>query len=255
MTSGTSETLKVAQEGSVLTITLNRPEKLNSVNQELHEALAGVWSSIRTSDAAVIILTGAGRAFCAGGDVAEFGDIMQGAAHRREMVASARQMIVDMLRCPVPIVAAVNGPAIGLGCSLALLSDAVVMAEGAFLADTHVRFGLVPGDGGFLWPLLTGMMQAKLPLLLGDRIDAAEAYRLGLATKVCPPEELARETKDIADRLAALPRGAVQYTKQMLNLHMERSISGIMDFAMAAESLNFIEREEDDPNEAGKGSS
>jgi enoyl-CoA hydratase len=117
-----------------------------------------------------------------------------------------------------------------------------------------VQFGLVPGDGGFIWPLLTGMMQAKLPLLVGDRIDAAEAYRLGLATKICPPERLSHEAKNIADRIAALPRGAVQYTKQMLNLHLERSISGIMDFAMAAESLNFVEHEQEGPRTAEKGS-
>jgi enoyl-CoA hydratase len=161
---------------------------------------------------------------------------------RRQMAAAAQGIVLGMLRCPMPIVAAVNGPAIGLGCSLALLSDVVVMADTAYLADTHVQHGLVPGDGGFIWPLLSGMMQVRLPLMLGDRIDAAEAYRLGLATRVCGPDVLLETSDEIAQRIAAMPRGAVQDTKRMLNLYIERSITGVMDFAMAAERLNFADR-------------
>jgi len=243
MTEPAAPPLLVEQQGPLLRLTLNRPAKLNAVNRELHDALADTWSSIgRRRDAAVVVLTGAGRAFCAGGDVAEFGRMEASGDDRRAMAAEAQAIVLGMLRCPLPIIAAVNGPAIGLGCSLALLSDVVVIADTAYLADTHVQHGLVPGDGGFIWPLLSGMMQVRLPLMLGDRIDAAEAYRLGLATRVSTPEALMETAEGIAERLAAMPRGAVQDTKRMLNLYVERAINGVMDFAMAAERLGFTER-------------
>jgi enoyl-CoA hydratase len=244
-TSVDEQTVVVEQDGAILRVTLNRPDKLNAVNHAMHDALADVWRSAHgREDLRAIVLTGAGRAFSAGGDLDEFTGVMQGAARRREMVASARAIVVEMLRCPLPIVAAVNGPAVGLGCSLALLSDVVVMADEAFLADTHVQHGLVPGDGGFIWPLLTGMMRAKLPLMVGDRIGAAEAYRLGLATRTCPRAELTAQADAIANRLASMPGYAVQDTKRMLNLYIERSISGVMEFAMAAEGMNFVENRE-----------
>jgi len=242
MTAPASDLLLVEQHESVLTVTLNRPDKLNAINRELHDALADVWSSVgRRTDVSVVVMTGAGRAFSAGGDVGEFTRMQASGDERRQMAAEAQRIVLGMLRCPLPIVAAVNGPAIGLGCSIALLSDVVVMADTAFLADTHVQHGLVPGDGGFIWPLLSGMMQVRLPLMLGDRIDAAEAYRLGLATRVCAADVLLETATEIANRLAAMPRGAVQDTKRMLNLYVERSISGVMDFAMAAERLNFAD--------------
>jgi len=243
MTPPASDLLLVEQHGSVLRVTLNRPDKLNAINRELHDALTDLWPSVgRGKDIAAVVLTGAGRAFSAGGDVAEFNRMQASGEERRQMAAAAQAIVLGMLRCPVPIVAAVNGPAIGLGCSLALLSDVVVMADTAFLADTHVQHGLVPGDGGFIWPLLSGMMQVRLPLMLGDRIDAAEAYRLGLATRVCAPDALLETADEIAGRIASMPRGAVQDTKRMLNLYIERSITGVMDFAMAAERLNFADR-------------
>jgi enoyl-CoA hydratase len=237
----------------VLTLTLNRPDKLNAVDYELHEALAGVWSDIaRLDDVRAVVLTGAGRAFCAGGDVKAFESIMRGESARRNLAASGRAIVTEMLQFPLPVIAAVNGPAIGLGCSIALLSDAVIMADTAFLADNHVQHGLVPGDGGFVWPMLTGMLQAKLPLFLGDRLDAAEAYRLGLATKICASADLMAQANEAAHRIAALSTTAVRATKRMLNLQVERAIHGVMDFAMAAEAASFAARPDTAPD-AAKG--
>jgi enoyl-CoA hydratase len=242
MSTSQSDLLRVEQDGAILRVTLNRPEKLNAINRELHDALASLWSSSRPPrDASVVVLTGAGRAFSAGGDVSEFATMEQSGAERREMARDAQAIVLGMLRYPLPIIAAVNGPAVGLGCTLALLSDAVVMSEDAFLADTHVQHGLVPGDGGFVWPLLSGMLQVRLPLMLGDRIPASEAYRLGLATQACPASSLTETADGIAHRLASMPQAAVQDTKRMLNLYIERSITGVMDFAMAAERLNFAD--------------
>ncbi len=208
MTPPASDLLLVEQHGPVLRVTLNRPDKLNAINRELHDALTDVWPAVgRGRDTAVVVLTGAGRAFSAGGDVGEFTRMQASGEERRQMAAAAQAIVLGMLRCPVPIVAAVNGPAIGLGCSLALLSDVVVMAETAFLADTHVQHGLVPGD----------------------------------------------TADEIAHRIASMPRGAVQDTKRMLNLYIERSITGVMDFAMAAERLNFADRRDDDAMRTSDG--
>jgi enoyl-CoA hydratase len=258
---GAADVLLVTQDGPVVTLTMNRPEKLNAVDYELHEALAGIWQELeRRDDVRAVILTGAGRAFCAGGDVEAFAVLMRGVAARRQVAASGRAIVTEMLRFPVPVIAAVNGPAVGLGCSLALLSDAVIMSDTAFLADNHIQYGLVPGDGGFVWPMLTGMMQAKLPLFLGDRIDATEAHRLGLATMRCSPEDVLPRARETAERIAAMSTTAIRATKRMLNLQIERAILGAMDFAMAAETAALAgseataadQAEADAPTSAGR---
>jgi enoyl-CoA hydratase/carnithine racemase len=141
-----------------------------------------------------------------------------------------------MVRCPVPVIAAVNGPAVGLGCSLALLSDMVLMAEGAYLADPHVQVGLVAGDGGaMVLPLIVGLARAKELLFLGERVSATEAVRLGLANRVVPGDKLLDEAMDLARRLAALPAGALRGTKRAVNLHLEHAMSTVMETALAAE--------------------
>jgi enoyl-CoA hydratase len=134
----------------------------------------------------------------------------------------------------------VNGPAVGLGATLAVLSDFVVMADTAFLADTHVGVGLVAGDGGAaFWPLLCGLLRAKALLLLGERIPADEAVRLGLANRVVPAEMVVSEAVEVAQRLAALPPQAVQDTKRALNLHLRQAADAVLDFSLAAESESF----------------
>jgi hypothetical protein len=141
-----------------------------------------------------------------------------------------------MARFPAPVIAAVNGPAVGLGCSMALLSDLVLMAEGAFLADPHLSVGLVPGDGGpMLLPLIVGPARAKEMLFLGERVPATEAVRLGLANRVVPGEQLLDEAMDLARRLAALPVRALRDTKRAVNLHLEHAMATVMEDALAAE--------------------
>jgi enoyl-CoA hydratase len=138
------------------------------------------------------------------------------------------------------VVAAVNGPAVGLGCNLALMSDIVYIAESAFLADTHVSIGLVCGDGGAVfWPLLMGLLRCKEYLLTGDRIPAGKAVELGLANKAVPDADLLREARAMADRLAAQPHQAIQETKRALNLHVQDYILRAAPFALSAESESF----------------
>ena len=160
---------------------INRPDALNAVNQSLHWALANVWRQLAADrDARVVIITGAGRAFCAGGDFDWISSFLDDPAARDESIREGAQIIDEMLRFPLPVIAAVNGAAVGLGCSLAVLCDIVLMSERAYLADPHVSVGLVAGDGGAaFWPLLIPIMRSREYLYTGERIPAATAVELG----------------------------------------------------------------------------
>ena len=141
--------LVVTVEGPVWLIELNRPEQRNAASEALHTALARVWDHLAADDEVrAVVLTGRGRAFSAGGDFHVMTRVQRDEAFREQNIDEARRIITGMVRCPVPVISAVNGPAVGLGSSLALLSDLVLMAEGAYLADPHVQVGLVAGDGG-----------------------------------------------------------------------------------------------------------
>jgi enoyl-CoA hydratase len=145
-----------------------------------------------------------------------------------------------MIRCRIPVVAAVNGPAVGLGCSVIALSDVVYMAESSYLSDPHVTVGLVAADGGPLtWPLHTSLLLAKEFAFTGERIKAARAAEIGLANHVVPDGEVLDAALAAAKKIAALPRQAVEATKRVLNLHVERAVLATIDFAMAAEAESF----------------
>jgi enoyl-CoA hydratase/carnithine racemase len=161
-------------------------------------------------------------------------------ALRQATIAEGRDLVVNMIRCRVPVVAAVNGPAVGLGCSVIALSDVVYMAESAFLSDPHVSVGLVAADGGPLtWPLHTSLLLAKEYAFTGDRISAARAKEIGLANHVVPDAEVLAAATEAARRIAALPQQAVEATKRVLNLHLERAVLATIDFAMSAETASF----------------
>jgi enoyl-CoA hydratase len=245
MTYELPEGLTVEADGPIRVVRLNRPDHLNATNHSLHRALAGVFPQIDAdTDARVAVITGTGRAFSAGGDFDYLDELTKDADLRRQSLDDGRRIVTGMVSCRVPIVAAVNGPAVGLGCSIVALSDIVYMAESAHLADPHVLVGLVAADGGpVTWPLLTSLQLAKEYALTGDRIPARRAAEIGLANHVCPDGEVVEQAMACARRIAELPQRAAEDTKRILNLHLERAVLAALDFALTAEDRSFTSPE------------
>jgi enoyl-CoA hydratase/carnithine racemase len=237
--------VQVEADGPIRIVRLNRPEQLNAANHELHRGLAAVFPLLDEDvDARVAVLTGNGRAFSAGGDFTYLDDLSRDVELRRETLDHGRQIVTGMVACRVPIVAAVNGPAVGLGCSLVALSDIVYMAESAHLADPHVLVGLVAADGGPVsWPLLTSLQLAKEYALTGDRIPARRAAEIGLVNHVCDDDAVLDEAIACARRIAALPQRAAEDTKRILNIHLERAVLATLDYALSAEDRSFTSPE------------
>jgi enoyl-CoA hydratase len=229
--------LKLTSDGPVRVVTLSRPEVLNATNEALHRGLAQVWRRIAAdADACAVVLTGAGQAFSAGGDFHFMTRLQSDERFREQVMEEARTILLDMIRFPLPLVAAVNGPAVGLGCSLAVSCDIVLISDRAHLADPHVNIGLVAGDGGAaLWPLFTSLLRAKEYLFTGAPIPAEVAVEIGLANRVVPEGELLGEAIALAHKLARQPQRALRDTKRALQAHVERAVSGPLEIAIQAE--------------------
>jgi enoyl-CoA hydratase/carnithine racemase len=233
--------LLIESRGAVRIVTMNRPEALNAVNEGIHHGLANVWRHVAADpEARAVVITGAGRAFSAGGDMAMFRRIQQDPVERAAQLEQARSVFNNLIDCSLPVVAAVNGPAVGLGCTMAVLCDLVYVAETAFLSDPHVAIGLTAGDGGApFWPLTMSLVKAKELLFFGDRVSAQDAVAIGLANEVVAADELLSRAVEVAERLAALPPQAVQSTKRAVNLHVRAAANAILDYALAAEHLSY----------------
>jgi len=233
--------LRFERRERVLRVVIEHPtQPQNAVDDLLHGELAQLFSDLkREGEARAVVLTGSRGIFSAGGDFAWFPTLSDLAAleHLRR---DAKQMIWDLLDVPIPIVAALNGPAVGLGASIALLCDVILMAEGASIADPHVRVGLVAGDGGAaIWPLALGPARAKQYLLTGDRVSAAEAERMGLVNRVVPDDTLEAESFAFAKRLAEGAPLAIQYTKQAVNKLVKDALNVAFDASTALEIVTF----------------
>jgi enoyl-CoA hydratase len=233
--------LTVEARGPVRLVTINRPDRLNAVNAALHAAFANVWRQLRADpEARVVVITGAGRTFCAGGDFEWLVETHQDPILQDMTMDEGGAILSEMMRFPLPVIAAVNGPAVGLGCSVAIMSDIVLISEKAHLADPHVSVGLVTGDGGAaVWPLLSSLLRIKEYLYTGGRISAQAAVEMGLATRVVTAEALLDEALALAARLAAQPRRALQDTKRALNVHLARALAGAVETGMAGERLSM----------------
>jgi enoyl-CoA hydratase len=241
--------LRVERRGTVLRVTIDHPEsELNAVDELLHEELTLLFGALRReSEARAVLLTGRGRAFSAGGDFRWFPKL-RGLEALDALRRDAKQLVWDLLDVEIPIVAALNGHAVGLGASIALLCDVIFMADGATLADPHVRVGIVAGDGGtVIWPLVLGPARAKQYLLTGDPVTAAEAERVGLVNRVVAPEALQDDALAFARRLADGAPLALRYTKLAVNQTLKQAALTAFDVATALEIVTF---QSDDHREA-----
>ncbi len=234
-------TIDFDRDDDVLVVTIDHPSSpINAVDHALHRDLTALFPRLQAErEARAVLLTGRGKAFSAGGDFAWF-PTLQDPAALGELRLDAKAMIWDLLDVHLPIVTAVNGHAMGLGASVALLSDVVFVAESARIGDPHVSVGLVAGDGGTIaWPLALGPMLAKRFLLTGDPVSAAEAVRLGLAYRAVADDALHDEALAFAHRLARGAPLAVQFTKQAVNAWIKATAGGPFDLAQALEITTF----------------
>ena len=251
---GEFKTMLARQDGRLLTVSFNRPDRLNAVGGGLHEEFTEILGRAGGDNSVgAILLRGEGRAFCVGGDVKGFDERASGAkpsrpAHTVLHTLNATELLEAILGVPQPIVAAVHGHAMGLGATIALFCDVVVAAEDARFADTHVSVALVAGDGGaVMWPLIMPFGAAKWYLLTGDPISGAEAARLGMVLKAVPGEQLLDEATALAQRLADGAPLAVQGTKATLNRIVRDRMSLLMDTGLLLEGATFVS---DDHREA-----
>jgi enoyl-CoA hydratase len=229
------------REHDVLLITIDRPERLNATDERLHSELSRVWRDVaRDSEVAAIVITGAGKAFSAGGD---FGMLERMSGNYRRVAAmagEAAELVVSMIDCETPIVSAINGTAVGAGLAVALMADISVIGESVRLTDGHLRLGVGAGDHAvLLWPLLCGMAKAKYYLLTADFIDGREADRIGLVSRCVPDDRVLDEALEIASKIASGPRQAARWTKRTLN-HWLRTAIPAFDASVAYEMLSFM---------------
>lgn len=237
--------LTVAVTDRIAVVTMNLPEKLNAVDPVLHYDLETVWAVLQADPAVnVIILTGAGRAFSAGGDIKELlsrRGTDWGRVKAFTATSRARNIVDGILRVRKPIIAAVNGDAMGIGATLALICDISVMSTTATIGDTHVRVGLVAGDGGTsIWPLLVGVNKAKEFLMRGRVVNGQEAFDMGLVNHAVAADAVMDEAQKIARELNRLPPLAVQWSKVSANAILKQQVNLAFDSGIAFEALSLL---------------
>jgi enoyl-CoA hydratase len=224
----------------VLRITLNQPDKLNAIDHETHAELAGIWRDIdQDAETSAAIVTGAGRAFSAGGDLAMASDFTEDFAKRCQGWKDARDLVYNMINCGKPIVSAMRGPAVGAGLVVGVLADISIAARTARLIDGHTKLGVAAGDhAAIVWPLLCGMAKAKYYLLLCETLTGEEAERIGLISLAVDDTELDATAIEVATRLAEGSAVAIRWTKYALNNWL-RSAGPAFDTSLALEFLAF----------------
>ena len=242
-------------EDGIARVTINRPQAMNSVGGALHKALSRVFIDLgERRDLRAIVLTGAGRAFCAGGDIEWMRDAIRDPEQFEVVTWEAKRIVYSMLDCETPIIGRINGDAVGLGATLALLCDITVMDEGARIGDPHVRVGLNAADGGgFLWPAIIGFGKARELLLTGDLLTATEARQLGAIGHVVPASELDTKVESIVGKLKHGAAKAIRWTKAGYTIPLRQLAHGHMDAGTAYECLTNLTRDHAEGVEAFAG--
>lgn len=237
--------LKIERDGPVVIAALNRPDQRNAISETEHSEEIRDFSAAMTRDRSVraIVLTGTGKAFCAGGNVKHMRDragLFAGSPFdQREAYRTGIQLIPTALyELEVPVVAAINGPAIGAGLDLACMCDIRIASEAAIFAESFVKLGIVPGDGGaWLLPRAIGMARASQMTLTGETIDAATALEYGLVSEVVAPERLMDRAREIASAIAANPGHATRMAKRLLREGQDMKLSPLLELSAAYQAL------------------
>ena len=235
------EHLRFERRGGVTVVTIDRPDRLNAANARLHRELGEVWLDIgRDPETRVAVVTGAGRAFSAGGDLElvreQMGDFDAIAA----LTSEVRDIVINIVDCEKIIVSAINGVAVGAGLAVALMADISVAGRSVRLTDGHLRLGVGAGDhAAIVWPLLCGMAKAKYYLLTAEFLDGQEAERIGLVSRCVDDDRVLEEALRIADGLADGPQHALAWTKRSLN-HWIRQATPTFESSLAYEMLTFL---------------
>ena len=229
------------RDDGVVVVTLDRPDVLNAANVRMHREMSEVWAVVDDDDAArVSVVTGAGRAFSAGGDLEMIEEMTADYEATLVQWRDAGAIVEQMLQARKPIVSAINGVAVGAGLAVALLADVSIMGTTARLSDGHARLGVAAGDhAAVLWPLLCGMAKAKYYLMTADFVDGPEAERIGLVTRCVPDEDVLAESLAVAERLAAGSATAVQWTKRVMNQWLRQAMPAFGE-SVALEMLGFL---------------
>jgi enoyl-CoA hydratase len=229
------------REHGVVLLTLSNPGKLNATDAVLHAELARVFRDVDGDDSIrAVVVTGEGKAFSAGGDLGWIAGQVGSYEQTMRVMKEAGDIVRTMIDCDTPIIAAINGVAVGAGLAVALMSDISIIDEAARFTDGHMRLGVAAGDHAVaIWPLLCGMAKAKYYLLTSDFIDGREAERIGLVSKAVPGEQVLPEALALAERLAQGPRDAIRFTKRSLN-HWLRQALPNFEASLAYEMLNFL---------------
>ncbi|MFC0450006.1 enoyl-CoA hydratase/isomerase family protein [Rhodococcus jostii] len=225
----------------VLVIRINRPERKNAMDQQLHTQFAQVWHDVAADPKTrAVVVTGQGEAFSAGGDFEMVEDTIGNYATVKRLFQEAADIVYNITNCPKPVISAINGVAVGAGLAVALMADISIMSEDARLTDGHVKIGVAAGDhAAIIWPLLCGLAKARYYLLTCEFIDGREAERIGLVSKSVPAEELLPNALKIAERLARGSADAISATKRTLN-HWVRDAGPIFESSLAMEMLGFF---------------
>ena len=229
------------RDNGVLLITIDRPEKYNAADEGMHSELARIWLDVaKDPETRVAVITGAGKAFSAGGDLAMV-ERMAGDYERVSlMLSEMSELVYNIINCDKPIVSAINGVAVGAGTVAALLADVSIAAEDARIGDGHVKLGVAAGDhAAIIWPLLIGMAKARYYLLTGEMVTGVEAERIGLVAKALPRDQVLDEALRVADALATGSQQAIRLTKRTLNNWL-RTAGPTFDQSAAYEMLTFL---------------
>jgi enoyl-CoA hydratase len=229
-----------SKPNGVLVVTINRPEVLNAANARLHWEFTQIWPVVDADPKTrVVVVTGAGKAFSAGGDLSLVEDMAGNPDALTRTMREASDLVYNMINLDKPVVSAINGVAVGAGLVVALMADVSIISATARFTDGHTHLGVAAGDhAAIIWPLLCGMAKAKYYLLTADFIDGREAERIGLVTMCLPPDQVMPKALDVADRLARGSQISIQWTKRALNNWL-RQAGPIFDQSLALEMLSF----------------